>query len=64
MCVIKTEDIYEDFSKDWQMFDYSIIQLSQNTMMIQTNELAKKKDITGNVTINKFGRLKIKMYSF
>ena len=37
MCAIKTEDIYEDFSKDWQMFDYSIIQLSQNTMMIQTN---------------------------
>ena len=37
MCVIKTEDIYEDFSKDWQMFDYSFIQLSQNTMMIQTN---------------------------
>ena len=46
------------------MFDYSIIQLSQNTMMIQTNELAKRKDITGNVTIKEFGRLKTKMYSF
>ena len=32
----KTEDVYEDFSKNKEMF-LVIIQLSQNFMMIQTN---------------------------
>ena len=37
MYEIKTEDVYEDFSNDKEMFDLVIIQLSQNTMMIETN---------------------------
>ena len=38
------------------MFDYSIIQLSQNTMMIETDQsLVKRKEFVG---------LKPKMYSF
>ena len=31
------EDVYEDCSKDKEMLDFSIIQLSQNVMIIQTN---------------------------
>ena len=37
MYEIKTEDVYEDFSKGKEMFDFSFIQLSQNIMMIQIN---------------------------
>ena len=37
MHAIKTEDAYEDFSSEKEMFDLLIIQLSQNTMVIQTN---------------------------
>ena len=31
------EDVYEDCSKVKEMLDFSIIQLSQNVMIIQTN---------------------------
>ena len=34
---IKTEDAYEDFSNNKEMFDLVIIQVSQNIMIIQTN---------------------------
>ena len=37
MYEIKTEDVYEDFSSDKDMFDFSNYQLSQNIMIIQTN---------------------------
>ena len=38
MYQIKTEDIYEDFNRNRKIFLISvIIQLSQNTMIIQTN---------------------------
>ena len=39
MYEIKTEDVYEDFSKDTELFQFKkvSIQLSQNIMMIQTN---------------------------
>ena len=33
----KTEDVYQDFSSDKEMLDFSIIQLSQNTITIRTN---------------------------
>ena len=33
----ETEDLYENFSNDIEMFDLAIIQLSQNIMIIQTN---------------------------
>ena len=36
MYQIKTEDVYEDFSSDKEMF-LVIIQLSINAMIIQTN---------------------------
>ena len=42
-----------------------IIQLSQNTMMIQTNQSFKKmRDETGGVAIKEFVELKLKMHSF
>ena len=37
MYEIKTEDVYEDFSKGKEMFNFGVIQLSQNIMMIQIN---------------------------
>ena len=37
MYEIKTEDVYEDFTKGKEMFNFSVIQLSQNIMMIQIN---------------------------
>ena len=39
---IKTEDFYEDFSKDEIRLILVIIQLSQNIMMIQANLLMVK----------------------
>ena len=37
MYEIKTEDVYEGFSKGKEMFNFSVIQLSQNILMIQIN---------------------------
>ena len=37
MYEIKTEDVYEHFKNDKEMFDLVITQLSQNIMIIQTN---------------------------
>ena len=37
MCEIRTEDIYEDFSSNKKCFIFVSIQISQNTMTIQTN---------------------------
>ena len=37
VCEIRTEDIYEDFSSNKKCFIFVIIQISQNTMTIQTN---------------------------
>ena len=39
MYEIKTEDVYEDFSKDKEMFDFSYYSASQNIMVIQPNQL-------------------------
>ena len=36
---IETEDSYEDFSEDKKCLMLVIIQLSQNIMMIETNQL-------------------------
>ena len=42
-----------------------IIQLSQNIMMIQTNQSLKKmQDETGGVAVKEFVELKLKMHSF
>ena len=37
MYEIKTEDVYEDFSGNKEMFDFSNYSTSQNAMMIQIN---------------------------
>ena len=39
---ITTEDVYEDFSSNKEVFDFTIIRLSQNTILIQTNSLLEK----------------------
>ena len=39
---IKSEDIYEDFSSNKKGLFLVIIRLSQNTLMIQTNQSLKK----------------------
>ena len=39
MYEIKTEDVYEDLSKDKDIVDIVIIQLSQSNMVIQANKL-------------------------
>ena len=39
---IKTEDVYEDFRYDKEMFDLVIIRRTQNTIMIQSNYLLVK----------------------
>ena len=44
MYEIKTEDVYKDFSNDKEMLTLLILQLSQNIMIIQTNQwLVKSK---------------------
>ena len=37
MYQVKTEDIYEHFSRDKAIFDLVTIELSQNILMIRTN---------------------------
>ena len=37
MYEIKTEDVYEDFTGNKEMFDFSNYSTSQNAMMIQIN---------------------------
>ena len=37
MYEIKTEDVYEDFSSDKEMFDFGNYSTSLNTVIIQTN---------------------------
>ena len=37
MLEIQTEDVYEDFNKDKEVFDLVIIQLSQSMRMIRKN---------------------------
>ena len=64
MYKIKTEDIYQDFSKDKGMFDFS--NYSAKSMYYDdSNRLVfgKKKDETGSVAIEEFFGLKPKMYS-
>ena len=42
MYEIKTEDVYEDFSGNKEMFDFSNYSTSQNAMMIQINQSLEK----------------------
>ena len=61
---IKTEDVYEDFSNDKEMFDfsnysaYSKYYNNSNTLVV-----CKMIDEIAGVAIEKFARLKAKIYS-
>ena len=65
MYQIKTEDIYEDFSCDKEMFDFSNC-LTKSKYYDNSNKLVigKMKDETRGVAIVEFVGLKPKMYSF
>ena len=61
----KTEDVYEDFSSDIEMFDFSNY-LTKSKYYDVSNKLVigKMKDETGGVAIEESIKLKSKMYSF
>ena len=65
MYEIKTEDGYEDFRSDKEMFDFSNY-LTKLKYYDNSNKLVikKMKDETGGVAIEEFVVLKSKMYSF
>ena len=62
---IKTEDVYEDFSCDEEMFDFSNYS-TKSKYHDDSNKLVigKMKDETGGVGIEEFVGLKPKIYSF
>ena len=62
MYEIKTEDVYEDFSNDKEMFDFS--NHSTKSKHGNSNKLAvcKMRDETAGVAIEEFIGLKPKMY--
>ena len=59
----KTEDVYEDFSNNKEMFDFSNY-LTKSKYYDSSNKLVtgKMKDETGDVAIEEFVGLKQKMY--
>ena len=65
MYEIKTEDVYEDFIKNKEMFDFSNYSAKfkyyDNSSKLV---VGKRKDETADVAIEKFVGLKPKMYSF
>ena len=65
MYEIKTENVYEDFSNDKEMFDFSNYS-TKSKYYDNSNKLIiwKMKDETGGVAIEEFVGLKPKMYSF
>ena len=65
----KTEDVYEDFSNNKEMFDfsnYSTYDSTNSEYYDNSNKLAvgKMKDETAGVAIEEFVGLKPKMYSY
>ena len=65
MCEIKTKYVYEDFSIDEEIFDFSNYS-TKSKNYDESNKLvvSKMKDETGSVVINKFVELKPTMYYF
>ena len=65
MYEIKTEDVYEDFSEDKEMFDFSNYS-TKSKYYDDLNKLVvgKMKDETRGIAIEEFMELKPKMYSF
>ena len=65
MYKIKTEDVYEDFNSNKEMFDFSNY-LTKSKFYDNSNKLVigKMEDETGGVAIERFLELKPKMYLF
>ena len=65
MYEIKNEDVYEDFSRNKEMFDFSNYS-AKSKYYYNSNKLliGKKKDETGGVAIEEFVGQKPKMYLF
>ena len=65
MYEIKTEDIYEDFSSDKEMFDFSN-HSTKPKYYDNSNKLviSKKKEKTAGIAVKEFVRLKPKTDSF
>ena len=65
MYEIKTEYVYEDFSKDKEMFDFSDYS-AKSKYYDESSKLVfgKMKDETSGVSIEEIVRLKPTMYSF
>ena len=65
MYEIKTEDVYEDFSSNKEMFDFSNY-LTKSKYHDDSNKLVigKIKDETAGVAIEEFVGLKSKVYSY
>ena len=61
----KTEDVYDDFSSDKEMFDFSNY-LTKSKYYNNSNKLVigKMKDETRGAVVEEFVELKPKMYSF
>ena len=65
MYEIRTEDIYEDFSSDKQMFDFGNYSIkSKYYDNLNKLNIGKMKDETGGVAIEEYVGLKPKTYSF
>ena len=65
MYEIRTEDVYEDFSSDNQMFDFSNYSIkSKYYDNLNKLNIGKMKDKTGGVAIEEYVGLKPKTYSF
>ena len=62
---IKTEGVYEDFSSDKEIFDFSNYS-TKSKYYDDSNKLVigKMKDETGGLATEEFVGLKVKMYSF
>ena len=62
---IKAEDVYEDFSNDKEMYDFSNCS-TKSKYFDNSNKLVvgKMKDGAAGVAIDKLVRLKPKMYSY
>ena len=65
LSVIKTEDVYEDFSKNKEMLGFNNYS-AKSKYYDHSNKLVfgKMRDETGGFAIEKFIRLYSKMYSF
>ena len=65
MYEIKTEDVYEDFSNNKEMFDFSNCSI-KSQYYDNSNKLVvgKMKDETAGVAVEEFAGLKPKMYSY